>query len=365
VTVVCVMPLFLVGAMAVQISTELALGTSALGLAIGVSRGSGATASAALGRLADRIGAVWSVRMALGIAAVSSWGIFSTVVGVKSLIAWLVVAGWANALGQPAVNRLLARVVQPDRLGLAFGVKQSAPPAALMLAGLCVPLVAATLGWRWGFATVVMAAAAVFLMVGQRPALAQRRPHEALPARVSFRETWLFSVAFALGTAASSAGTAFYVHWAAALGSNPSAAGIVLAVASLAAICARLLSGWASDRMGGGHLRVCAGMLVVGCLGFALLASGSARLGSIGIVIALTGAWGFNGVFWFALVRAYASAPGAITGALAPGGLVGAAAGPIVFGVLADEVGYAASWSAAALMSLAAAGAMVLGGRRL
>ena len=365
VTVVCVLPTFLVGAMAVQISTELALSTSTLGLAIGISRGSGAGASAPLGRLADRIGTVWSLRLAMVIAALSSLGIFLTVVGVKSLVAWLVVAGSANALGQPAANRLLARVVRPGRLGAAFGVKQSAPPAALMLAGFCVPLVALTAGWRWAFFLGAAAAGLVILAVGRRPSEAARSPRVSVVERVSRRETAIYTVAFGFGTAASSAATAFYVASAVASGTSPSTAGLILAVASCAAVLARLISGWGCDRMATGHLRMCAYMLGVGCVGYAFLAVGNPNFAAMGIIVALAGSWGFNGVFWFALVRAYSAVPGAITGALAPGGLLGAAVGPIAFGYLAEHATYETAWMVAGVMSAMAAWAMVLGDRRL
>lgn len=348
-----------------QISDELSMGAGALGLAIGVSRGSGATASASLGRLTDRIGAVWSIRLALAIAAVSACGICWTAVGVKSLIAWLLLAGWANAVGQPAVNRLLARVVKPDRLGLGFGVKQSAPPAALLVAGVCVPVLALTVGWRWSFGLVAAAATGMVLVVGRRPEDASARRSSTLPSRLSLRETGVFVVAFALGTAASSVATAFYVSWAVDAGTPPSAAGLLLALASLAAIIARLAMGWASDRMARGHLRLCAVMLLTGAAGFGLLATGDIRIGAVGIVVALAGAWGFNGVFWYALVRAHPSVPGAITGALAPGGLAGAALGPLGFGLLVHGVGYRFAWITALLVAAAAATAMRVGARKL
>ena len=60
--------------------------------------------------------------------------------------------GLGNAISHPATHLLLAREVSQNRQGLAFGIKQAAIPAATLIAGLAVPLVATTVGWRWAFA---------------------------------------------------------------------------------------------------------------------------------------------------------------------------------------------------------------------
>lgn len=365
VTVVCVLPTFLVGAMAIQISDEFAFSATVLGLAIGVSRGSGAIGSIVLGRVVDRIGAVRALRLAMGIAAVTSLGMFGAAVGTVSLLAWLAAASWANALGQPAANRLLANVVHPTRLGTAFGVKQSAPPTASMLAGLCVPAIAVTLGWRWAYLMVAVLAIVVAFAIGRRPPAKTRA--DTLKLTVSFGgpNIILFAIAFGSGTAASSAATAFFVNSAVWSGTSPDAAGLLLAAGSVAAVATRVIAGLASDRMSIGHLKLCAGMLAVGSSGFVLLAIGHSETVALGIIIALAGAWGFNGVFWLAMVRAFPANPGAITGALSPGGYIGAAAGPIAFGFLAERVGYSFAWASGGAIALLAVLSMLFGARRL
>ena len=175
----------------------------------------------------------------------------------------------------------------------------------------------------------------------------------------------LLSLGFGLGTSTSSAATTFYVASAAASGSTPQFAGTMLAVASFAAIGSRVLAGIISDRIVRGHLAVCAGLIGTGSIGVVLLSSGTPTLMSIGVVIALIGCWGFNGVFWFALVRAYPEAPGRITGAVAPGGLIGSTIGPLYFGIVAEGIGFQFAWLSMAAVAVVAAGVLLLGGRRL
>ena len=55
-------------------------------------------------------------------------------------------------LGQLAVQPDAGRArCPPSRLGLSFGIKQAAIPIATLLAGVAVPTVALTVGWRWAY----------------------------------------------------------------------------------------------------------------------------------------------------------------------------------------------------------------------
>ena len=367
VAVVSGLPLFLAGAMGVQLTHELGFGAFGLGLAVATFRGVGAVLSIHLGRLADHLGATRSVRLAATLAALGALGIATTARGLGSLLAWLAVSGCALALAQPASNRLLIRIVDHRRLGLAFGIKQSAAPTGSMLAGLSVPVVGLTVGWRWAYVMVAILATVVLLAAGKAPvrdpvttkprAVATRLKHRGLIVLVGF--------AFALADATSVVTTTFYVSAAVQAGTAQAFAGTILAVASVAAVTTRVLGGLVSDRLAAGHLTLCAVLLAAGSTGLALLATGRAGLMSLGAVIALAGTWGFNGVFWFAMVRTYYDTPGRITGALAPGGLLGNTAGPVLFGFIVETAGYEPAWVAFGIVGLAAAAAMHMGSRCL
>lgn len=361
-TVVGLLPVFLVGAMAVQLTEDLAFGVAALGAAVGIFRATGAATSVFLGRLADRLGATASLRLATSIAAVASLGIAITATTWATLVAWLMIGSCANALAQPAANRLLVNNVPHGRQGAAFGFKQSAPPTASMLAGLSVPLIALTLGWRWAYGLAAALAVAVLIAVGRRPPAAQRtrRADASRPKLRDRRTVLVLAGALGLSTAASSAVTSFYVDAGVRAGSSESAVGSLLAVASVAAIVMRLGLGVLADRIPSGHLRLCAALLVAGSLGFGLLAIGRPLAMAAGAVIALAGTWGFNGVFVFAVIRTQPENPGTITGAVMPGGLFGATIGPMLFGIVAATVNYASVWALAGVVALIAAVAMFL-----
>lgn len=368
VTVVASLPVFFTAAMAVTLRAELGFGTVGIGAAVGVFFGTMAVSSLYLGRVADRLGATVSLRAATFGVAVAALGIASLSRNWLSLTAGLVVAGLAAALAQPAANRLLINRVRGARLGTAFGFKQSAPPTASMLAGLAVPAIALTVGWRWAFALAGVAALLVAVAVGPRPpnapmriARADRIKPDALPHRATLV---VLAVSFGLAFAASSVVLAFYVDSAVATGTSERQAGLVFAAASLTAVVTRLLAGAACDRYAIQPLRLSAVLLGSGAVGIGLLAVGRPATVVLGALVALAGTWGFPGVFWFALVRAYPATPGRITGTMAPAAL-GGVVGPIGFGAVVTAVGYPVAWSLASVVALVAAAAMLVGARRL
>lgn len=366
-TVVGVLPVFLTGAMAVQITDDLLFGTAALGVAVALFRVAGAATSTYLGKLTDRIGAIASLRLGALISIVASVGIATTTVNWAALVAWLMFAATANGLAQPAANRLLVRTVPAGRQGMAFGVKQSAPPAASMLAGISVPLIALTAGWRWAYLLGAVLALVVLVGAGRRPPASERITGSSAASRKlrDRRTVLLLAAALGLSTMASTPVAAFFVDASVRGGSSPELAGTLLAVASAAAILTRMIGGAVADRLSGGHLRLCAAMVGVGSLGLALLAVGTPATMAVGVVVALVGTWGFNGVFVFALMRAFPDTPGAVTGATMPGALIGGIVGPLTVGVLAEGVGYTGAWLFACAAAIAAVGGFIGGAARL
>ncbi|MBA2283738.1 MAG: MFS transporter, partial [Acidimicrobiia bacterium] len=150
VTTACVLPSFLVGAMAVQIRPELGFDESGVGLAFAAFFAAAAFASAPLGRVTERGGPVRSLRAAGVVSGVACLVTAATASSLLTLVLPIAAAGASNALCQPAANLLIARAVPVHRQGFAFAVKQSAIPAATLLAGAAVSL-ALSVGWRWAF----------------------------------------------------------------------------------------------------------------------------------------------------------------------------------------------------------------------
>lgn len=364
---VCVLPLFLAGAMAVQMGEELDYGAAGLGAAVASYWLANAVTSLHLGRLADRLGAIWSLRLAVVIAAVSAGGVALATARWWHLVVWLMIGGCSHAIGHPATNRMLVSLVRPERLGMAFGLKGVAPPVASSLAGLAVPLVALTVGWRWAFAASSAVAVLLILAAGRRPPPAQRT-RLASGRGAKLRERHLVVAlggAFGLATAASTTVPAFYVDAAVTGGASPQFAGTMLAVASGGAVVTRLVSGAVCDRVGRGLLRICAVMLSCGAIGLVLMAVGRPATMAVGVVVALMGTWGFNVMFWVALMRRYHDVPGRITGAIQPGAAIGGIIGPLVFGVVVTAASYRAAWSLSIALTALAVVAMFFGARRL
>ncbi len=365
-TVVTLLPMFLTGALAVQLTEELAFGAVGLGVAVALHRAGAAATAPFLGRLSDHLGAARSIRIASVAAVVSSLGI-AVAPGWAALAGWLTVAGASNALAQPAANRLLSNLVPLGRLGTAFGLKQSAPPIAALLAGVSVPLIGVTVGWRWAYVLVAVASLAVIFTTRPPPSRAapRRSGRGTMPPLTGRRQLLVVTIAYAFGNLSNSAATTFYVDSAVRAGSSPAFAGTMLAIASLTAVGVRIVSGVVSDRMVSGHLRLCAVLLLAGATGCVGLAHPATWTTTAGIVVALAGTWGFQGVFWYALVRLYPDSPGRLTGAVFPGGLIGGTLGPSLFGLIADTQGRAPAWVAIGLVAVIAGVLMFAGARGL
>jgi MFS family permease len=70
-------------------------------------------------------------------------------------------------------------------------------------------------------------------------------------------------------------------------------------------------------------------------------------------------------LFNLSVVQAYAHAPGGATGITQTGTYLGAGLGPMLFGVVADHLGFGWAWPISATWLLAGALAMVVGRRLL
>lgn len=363
--VICSFPSFLAGAMAVQLSADLGFGATGLGIAIGLYHASAAASAIPLGRLVDRIGARRAIRAAATGAIVSTLGIAALANNVYVLTVFLMVAGLSRAIAQPGANRLLMVRIRPGMLATAFGIKQSAAPTASMLAGLAVPAFALTVGWRWAY--VLGALFGLTVLVSTRT-----RGNAPTPARKAVSKTdirdrptiVLLGAAFGLSLGVAAIVTSFYVTSAVEVGTAQGTAGWLLATASLTSISVRLIAGVICDRIPIDPLKLSARLMGIGVVGLAMLSTGRPALMTTGVILAMGGTWGFAGVFWFALIRAYADMPGRITGALAPAAM-GGVLGPAIFGALAERWSFAAGWSFAAFLALAGTGMLYVGARRV
>ncbi len=378
-------PMFLLGALSPRIGADLEIGGAAVGLLVAVFFAAGAASSIPAGYVTDRIGSTAALRVAATIAAASSAGVALFGVGVVPLIILFLVGGTAVAMADTGGARAIAATIPHARQGLAFGGKEASIPAASMLAGLTVPVLGAQFGWRPAYAVAAGLAVLFFVAVprglgpvpprpvearhGERSEAAvtdgtndhvepdSRSPHHDHGAAAGVHPVLvLLAIAAGLGGGAATATPTFLVPSATAGGLSESAAGLLLAGASIVGIGMRLSVGLVADRRLGGEIRLAVVMLAVGTVGLAVLSVGGTALTVVGAVLALGGGWGWTGLLFLAAVRTQPARPAAAAGTVLAGLATGGALGPAVFGWLAERPGYATAWAVAAGSMLLACG---------
>lgn len=127
-TVVAVLPVFLVGGLAVQLEEDLGMTASALGVAVATFWAVSALLSAPAGYVASGLGLRRGVPLAVGLGFVALAGIAFITPHWAWLIVWLGFAGAANALIHPLSNGLIVDQVAVRNRAFSFGLKQAAHP---------------------------------------------------------------------------------------------------------------------------------------------------------------------------------------------------------------------------------------------
>jgi MFS family permease len=359
------LPVFLVGGLAVQIRGDLHLPVGHIGIFSAVYFGASSLMSSFAGRLAERTGAPFAMRASTLVAGAGLAGI-ALAPSEAALIGFLALGGVAGAVGQVAANLFLTTSTDPSRQGLAFGIKQSAIPAATLLAGLAVPLVALTVGWRWAFAAGTVTACVVAVAI--RAPAARTLVRNPLPARKPEAPLVALVVLSAGGglaaSAANSLGT-FLVDSTVAAGISEGNAGLMAAVGSVAGLGTRVVAGWFADRVTSGRLLWVSMLLTAGAIGYTAMATRNTAVLLPATLVCFVGGWGWPGLFNFSVVLRNPGAPAAATGVTQTGVYFGGVLGPLAFGQVAQHVSYTAAWSMNATIAALGAAAIVVARRML
>ncbi|HEV7823947.1 MAG TPA: MFS transporter [Mycobacteriales bacterium] len=358
-TVAVVVPVFLLGGLSVLIARDLHFSAAGLGGLVSVYFTVCAVCSVPTGRLVERYGPQRATRAGIVLSAVAMALIAVAARSYVTLFALVALAGAANALGQLGSNLSLARSVPPHRQGLSFGVKQAAIPISTLVAGVAVPVIGLTLGWRWAFGLAALVSLGALAVVPpERGGTRRGRPHER-SART--RALVVVGVAAMLASGTANALGSFLVASAVDRGVAEGAAGLVLAAGSALGIAGRIAAGWLADRRTGGHLLVVTGMLVSGAFGLALLAVPGPAAMLIGTLAGFGLGWAWPGLLNFAVVRLESQAPAAATSITSTGVYAGGAAGPLAFGGMVHTWSYPTAWLVTAVVMVLAAGLMLAG----
>jgi MFS family permease len=349
-----VLPGFLVGALTLQIRADLDVSVAAVASGVTVFFAAGAIGAGPGGRLAERVGALRAILGCLVASAACLLLAAALAHSLLVLLSLLAVAGLANAVTQPAINLFMADQVPIDRQGLAFGIKQAAIPAAVLVSGLALPVLALPLGWRPTFAICAAGTLAVAAVVRGSASGFAPVPERAPPPRPT-RALLMTAVGAALASAGPNSLGAYLVASAVDVGIAEGTAGLLAAAGSAVSLVTRIVLGERADRRRDYGLAMVVILLALGSGGFALLATGEVALFVAGTIIAFALGWGWPGLFNLAVVDLNRDAPGAATGVTQTGIYVGAAGGPAVYGLLSAEIGYSATWAAAAGLCLVGA----------
>lgn len=336
-------PVVLTGAMSVEMRLDIGFDNGSLGAAVVGYYVMSALLSASCGRLTERVGSQRTLQAAAVLGAVACAGI-AFADRLVWLVVFLVVGGTAMPLAQPASNAVIMERIPPQRRGLAFGIKQSSVPAGTALAGLAVPVIGLTVGWRWAFA----GAAVLCLLAGASVPETRRQPQRSRSSsdglRGSYGELVVLAAAAALGAAPSMSLPVFLTASATERGFSPAAAGALLTVGSIGGLVVRLVVGARADRRSGGHLRPIAGLMSLGALGLVAMTLDHPVAFAAATLLAFGAGWAWQGLFNHAVANRWASSPAAATGVTQTGIFVGGIIGPPTFGLLTSRWSDDAGW---------------------
>lgn len=350
-TVATALPGFLVGALAVQIRADFDVSAARYGWAMSGYFLAATAGSVGLGRVAQRIGPRQQLVIALVAAALTNLAVAAFADSFATLVALLAAAGVCNAGCQTAVNLALTRAGLP-RLGLAIAVKQSGVPTASMLAGLAVPALALTVGWRWAFVAIAAITSVAALAVVRTVAPAPNRPmspetsappeagHEGSPAAA------LLGAAIACAFLAFGAGAlnAWVVSSGVDAGLGEGAAGLTLSGGAALGVAIRLGWGLRLDSLDLLPFRVGGLLSLAGSVGVALLAVRSVPVHLVATVVGFAGGWIWPVFTNFGVIRANVGRAAAATGVSQTGVYVGTFVAPLATGWLIEAAGYGPMW---------------------
>ncbi len=354
VNLVSVLPLFLTGAMAVQIGRTFAIQPTSIAVMASIFALTSMLGSAPLG---GRVGR-WGVRRSLTIAAGTAAA--TLIIAGLSPSTWvlgaaLAIAGASNALGQPAANALIAAHVPPRRFGLGYGIKQSGIPLATTLGGLAVPLVALSIGWRAAFFIAAALALATITLIPTDATATTGRTEGAVPAGTA-RPLWLLGLGLAGVVVAATSIGAFGTVGGVAVGLSEGTAGYLVAVGGFAGLFIRLGAGAYADRRWFDSLRGVAILAALGAVGWLAMATGGRWAFCAGLVVANAFGWGWPGLQQLTIARRFPTSTAAASGIAQTGVALGLLLGPISIGTIASTGGWSWAWAAAASTALIGAG---------
>jgi len=345
VVTVSTQPLFLLATGAPQIGRDLGFGPAELGFFTAAFFLTASAVSAPAGRHVEVIG--WQNAMRISIVGGSTvLALIATVVeSVPILVLTLLLGAAVYGFANPAANQALATLLPPDRQGLLFGIKHAGIPASILLAGLAVPTLMLTVGWRWAFGLMALLAIAVFGLVPTRTRSPNDRSvHNEAEVTLPMATLRLQAVAAAFAVSSASALGTFGALAAVDRGVSEAGAGYLIFAGGLASIVARVSVGVAADRSGSDGFRHMVLLISLGVATTVVLALSTNGLFGVALVVAYATAWGWPGLMTYSVVRTNPNRPAAATAIVQAGVFVGAGIAPLAFGSIVERASFRLAW---------------------
>jgi predicted MFS family arabinose efflux permease len=327
-----------------------------------------ALVSPRVGGAVDRAGARRSTVATIAVAALALAAVALAPTYPLLVVAAMTTAG-AQAMANPATNKLIAEQVPDGARGVVTGVKQSGVQVGVFAGGLLLPVLAAALGWRSAVLVFVLAAATAAVVAGVRlpqddpshhhtappaddaPPAGARRPLPVLVRRVTV-------YGLLLGAGGSAIFTYLPLYAEEALGVSAGTAGRAVALTGLVGIAARIGWGRAAElRLGSVRaLRLLAGIAVLAPVLLILAGTGATGLLWPAAVVTGLSASAWNAVGMLAIIQGLPPRDtGRASGVVMFGFLTGLGLGAPAFGLSVDRTGsYVLGWSMAGVLFAAA-----------
>jgi predicted MFS family arabinose efflux permease len=325
----------------------------------------GAVISPRVGSIADALGAKRATTTTIA---------FSTIGLVGLALApryWVIVVaalfgGVAQAMTNPATNKLIAVHIEPGRRGVITGIKQSGVTAASALGGVLLPPVAIFAGWRWAvglFALIAVGAGLLSLRIPADPVQAKLASTARSPIDPFIRRLAVYG--FMLGAAGSAIHTFLPLFAVEALDLGLPAAGLTVAVAGVAGVVGRILWGRVAE-VYLGTARSLEYIAVLAAVTAALLVAAPRVPWLVWAAAVLAGlsASSWNTVGMLAVINTSKPAlAGRASGVVLLGFLAGLGLGAPAFGYSIDRLGtYGPGWVAVGVVFLIGLVVMRVGG---
>ncbi|MCG2623448.1 MFS transporter [Arthrobacter sp. I2-34] len=350
-----------IGATSSQVIHDMGITDGQYGLLSTVCFVMAALGSLSLGRLSDRISSRSQLVIIFGGAALTML-MAAVAPGFGWLLGIFALSGLAQAMSNPATNRLTALHAPAGRQEAWIGVKQSGLQASQLFAGLFFPAAALLVGWRGAMGlAAALGAGMLFWAVRRLPAEPFRpsRPvRHSAPSRgpgalaVSGRRrhrsygpmVWIYALQICLTSIGLTATNVYLPLFAQrGLGYSLVVGGLTTALAGGVGVVSRIF--WTRRMAAGAEAGKLMVLLAAGSVASALclMMSGVLQFGTllwVGVVLHAGMTMGVNSIIMATVMRMVPPASsGGATGIVSLGMYVGIGLAPFSMGLLVDATG--------------------------